>query len=210
MLGFVVADAVLPQEQHKGPPSFTSEGIFIATPFSCSGPNSVNCFQYYFWKSLHKVFSGLGSCEVPCVGGTRTRPELSRWTLLALQLLIGMRKYLQRSCAWLSNHAGYCQCWCCGTRWPGSTSRNWGCNSWILISLYQLLCQNFLNLCPLPPTSPLNLTGWFAKPKPDPLPAPKQPSGKRLKVLHVSDLHLDASTALEFALHIQPAHILWL
>lgn len=55
----------------------------------------------------------------------------------------------------------------------------------------QMLCQNFLDLCPLPPTSPLNLTDWFAKPKPNPLPAPKVPSGKLLKVLHVSDLHLD-------------------
>ncbi|KAI0070334.1 Metallo-dependent phosphatase [Panus rudis PR-1116 ss-1] len=55
----------------------------------------------------------------------------------------------------------------------------------------QMLCQNFLGLCPLPPTSPLNLTGWFAKPKPNPLPAAKKPSGKRLKVLHISDIHLD-------------------
>ncbi|KAJ6611473.1 Metallo-dependent phosphatase-like protein [Mycena sp. CBHHK59/15] len=55
----------------------------------------------------------------------------------------------------------------------------------------QLLCQNFLSLCPLPPASPLNLTAWFSKPKPNPLPAPKKPSGKRLKVLHISDFHLD-------------------
>ncbi|KAJ7157142.1 Metallo-dependent phosphatase-like protein [Mycena filopes] len=55
----------------------------------------------------------------------------------------------------------------------------------------QLLCQNFLNLCPLPPASPLNLTAWFSKPKPSPLPAAKKPSGKRLKVLHISDFHLD-------------------
>ncbi|KAF7370831.1 SER THR protein phosphatase family protein [Mycena sanguinolenta] len=55
----------------------------------------------------------------------------------------------------------------------------------------QMLCQNFLGLCPLPPASPLNLTSWFAKPKPDPLPAPKTPSGKRLKVLHLSDIHID-------------------
>ena len=37
----------------------------------------------------------------------------------------------------------------------------------------------------------MNITEWFSKPKPDPLPAPKQPSGERLKVLHVSDLHID-------------------
>ncbi|KZT44307.1 hypothetical protein SISSUDRAFT_905 [Sistotremastrum suecicum HHB10207 ss-3] len=55
----------------------------------------------------------------------------------------------------------------------------------------QLLCQNFLSLCPLPPTSALNLTGWFAKPKPNPLPPPKKASGKRAKVLHISDFHLD-------------------
>ncbi|KIJ54050.1 hypothetical protein M422DRAFT_73723 [Sphaerobolus stellatus SS14] len=55
----------------------------------------------------------------------------------------------------------------------------------------QLFCQNFFSACPLPPTSPLNLTGWFKSPKPNPLPAPKKPSGQRLKVLHLSDFHLD-------------------
>ncbi|KAH7914741.1 Metallo-dependent phosphatase-like protein [Hygrophoropsis aurantiaca] len=59
----------------------------------------------------------------------------------------------------------------------------------------QLLCHEFLSLCPLPPTSPLNLTDWFAKPKPNPLPPSKQPSGKRLKVLHISDFHIDARYA---------------
>ncbi|KAF8259132.1 sphingomyelin phosphodiesterase [Lactarius quietus] len=56
----------------------------------------------------------------------------------------------------------------------------------------KMICQNILgSSCPLPPTPPLNLTGWFAKPKPNPLPSPKQPSGERLKVLHLSDFHID-------------------
>ncbi|KAF8079019.1 Metallo-dependent phosphatase-like protein [Lyophyllum atratum] len=55
----------------------------------------------------------------------------------------------------------------------------------------QAFCQNFLGLCPAPPTSPLDLRNWFKKPKPNPLPPPKQRSGKRLKVLHMSDFHLD-------------------
>ncbi|KAG0703316.1 sphingomyelin phosphodiesterase [Suillus ampliporus] len=54
----------------------------------------------------------------------------------------------------------------------------------------QNLCA-YLSLCPMPPTAPLNTTGWFAKPKPNPLPPPKQPSGQRLKVLHISDTHID-------------------
>lgn len=57
-----------------------------------------------------------------------------------------------------------------------------------------MICENFFSACPVAPTTPLNLTGWFAKPKPDPLPAPKTPSGERLKVLHLSDLHLDPSS----------------
>jgi sphingomyelin phosphodiesterase len=62
--------------------------------------------------------------------------------------------------------------------------------------LYQMICQQFLGgLCPLPPTSPLDLKGWFAKPKPNPLPAPKKPSGERIKVIHMSDLHIDSSTS---------------
>ncbi|KDR85605.1 hypothetical protein GALMADRAFT_234571 [Galerina marginata CBS 339.88] len=55
----------------------------------------------------------------------------------------------------------------------------------------QALCQNFFNMCPAPPTVPLDLTSWFAKPKPNPLPSPKKRSGTRLKVLHLSDFHLD-------------------
>ncbi|KAG9312426.1 Metallo-dependent phosphatase-like protein [Chiua virens] len=55
----------------------------------------------------------------------------------------------------------------------------------------QLLCSQFLGLCPYPGTLPLNLTGWFSKPKPNPLPASRQPSGERLRVLHVSDPHID-------------------
>lgn len=55
----------------------------------------------------------------------------------------------------------------------------------------QLICANGLGLCPVPPTVPLNMTGWFAKPKPNPLPPPKQPSGECLKVLHISDIHID-------------------
>ncbi|EIM92336.1 Metallo-dependent phosphatase [Stereum hirsutum FP-91666 SS1] len=61
----------------------------------------------------------------------------------------------------------------------------------------QMICENFFSsACPVAPTTPLNLTGWFAKPKPDPLPAPKVPSGERLKVLHLSDLHLDPRYAI--------------
>ncbi|KAG2363419.1 sphingomyelin phosphodiesterase [Suillus spraguei] len=55
----------------------------------------------------------------------------------------------------------------------------------------QGLCSEFLSLCSAPTTLALNLTSWFAKPKPNPLPPPKQPSGQLLKVLHLSDLHLD-------------------
>ncbi|KAI0937249.1 hypothetical protein AcV5_005199 [Taiwanofungus camphoratus] len=55
----------------------------------------------------------------------------------------------------------------------------------------QSICQQFLGLCPTPPTSPLNLTGWFAKPKPNPLPPPRQATGERLKILHLSDMHID-------------------
>jgi sphingomyelin phosphodiesterase len=45
---------------------------------------------------------------------------------------------------------------------------------------------------------PLNLTNWFSKPKPDPLPPPKKPSGQRLKVLHLSDFHIDPRESLNF------------
>ncbi|PCH42292.1 Metallo-dependent phosphatase [Wolfiporia cocos MD-104 SS10] len=60
----------------------------------------------------------------------------------------------------------------------------------------QMICSVFASLCPLAPTSPLNLTGWFAKPKPDPLPPPRQATGQRLKVLHLSDFHIDPRYAI--------------
>ncbi|KAL9003603.1 MAG: hypothetical protein Q9188_003537 [Gyalolechia gomerana] len=44
--------------------------------------------------------------------------------------------------------------------------------------------------CSQPSTSPLNTTGLFPKPKPQNATAPKA-SGKRVKVLHLSDFHLD-------------------
>ncbi|RDW85891.1 putative sphingomyelin phosphodiesterase [Coleophoma crateriformis] len=44
--------------------------------------------------------------------------------------------------------------------------------------------------CSAPSTSPLNTTGLFPKPKPANATAPK-PSGERVKVLHLSDFHLD-------------------
>lgn len=55
----------------------------------------------------------------------------------------------------------------------------------------ELICAEFLSLCSLPPTLPLDLTDWFAKPKPNPLPSPRKATGDRLKVLHISDLHID-------------------
>ena len=44
--------------------------------------------------------------------------------------------------------------------------------------------------CPLPTTQPLNTTGLFPKPKPANATVPKA-SGKRVKVLHLSDFHID-------------------
>ncbi|TRM70481.1 Metallo-dependent phosphatase-like protein [Schizophyllum amplum] len=59
----------------------------------------------------------------------------------------------------------------------------------------QMLCYTFLGLCPIAPVPELDLSTWFTKPqKPDPLPF-KQRSGERLKVLHLSDVHLDARYA---------------
>lgn len=55
----------------------------------------------------------------------------------------------------------------------------------------QAICHNFVSACPQPPLAPLNLANWFAKPKPNPPPAPKQRSGKRVPVLHLSDFHID-------------------
>jgi len=45
--------------------------------------------------------------------------------------------------------------------------------------------------CPAPSLVPLNTTGLFPKPKPKNATVPKA-SGKRAKVLHLSDFHLDA------------------
>ncbi|EJU00868.1 hypothetical protein DACRYDRAFT_116765 [Dacryopinax primogenitus] len=59
----------------------------------------------------------------------------------------------------------------------------------------QNICNNFVSgFCPLPPPSPLNMTGYFAKPKPANAVAPP-PSGQRARVLHISDFHLDARYA---------------
>ncbi|KAI0330007.1 sphingomyelin phosphodiesterase [Cubamyces sp. BRFM 1775] len=56
----------------------------------------------------------------------------------------------------------------------------------------QMICARFFaGLCPAATASPLDLSEWFAKPKPNPLPPPRKASGKRMKILHLSDLHID-------------------
>ena len=49
--------------------------------------------------------------------------------------------------------------------------------------------------CPAPYTRPVNATKLFPKPKPKNATAPR-PSGKRVKVLHLSDFHLDPRYAI--------------
>ncbi|KAG6851332.1 hypothetical protein H0H93_005730 [Arthromyces matolae] len=51
----------------------------------------------------------------------------------------------------------------------------------------QAFCSNFIGgMCPAPATAPLDLSKWFAKPKPNPLPKPKTPSGKRYKGMQLA------------------------
>ena len=70
-----------------------------------------------------------------------------------------------------------------------------------------MICGNLVaRSCRLPPTPALNLTGWFAKPKPNPLPPPKKPSGERLKVLHLSDFHIDPRASCAFSVKTLTDH----
>jgi sphingomyelin phosphodiesterase len=62
----------------------------------------------------------------------------------------------------------------------------------IVCIYFQMLCNNFVSgSCPLPPVSPLDLTGWFKTPKPANAIAPVPKGTNKLKVLHLSDVHLD-------------------
>jgi hypothetical protein len=55
----------------------------------------------------------------------------------------------------------------------------------------QYICNSLSStFCPAPTALPLNTTQWFSKPKPAHTKKPKA-SGKRVKVLHMSDFHLD-------------------
>lgn len=55
----------------------------------------------------------------------------------------------------------------------------------------QYICSTLsTSFCNVPTTSPLNTTRLFPKPKPKNATVPK-PSGNRVKVLHLSDFHLD-------------------
>ncbi|KAJ5989039.1 hypothetical protein N7481_004249 [Penicillium waksmanii] len=56
----------------------------------------------------------------------------------------------------------------------------------------EFICNNIdASFCPSPHAQPLDARGLFPKPKPANLSIPKA-SGNRVKVLHMSDLHLDA------------------
>ncbi|KXT17968.1 hypothetical protein AC579_9630 [Pseudocercospora musae] len=52
------------------------------------------------------------------------------------------------------------------------------------------ICNSIGSFCPTPAPIALNTTNLFPKPKPKHLSRPK-PSGKRVKVLHMSDFHID-------------------
>ncbi|KAF2094957.1 hypothetical protein NA57DRAFT_45523 [Rhizodiscina lignyota] len=52
------------------------------------------------------------------------------------------------------------------------------------------VCNSIGSFCPRPATTPLDTSGLFPKPKPKNAKAPK-PSGKRVKVSHLSDFHID-------------------
>lgn len=56
----------------------------------------------------------------------------------------------------------------------------------------EFICNNIdASFCPSPHAQPLDTHGLFPKPKPMNVSVPK-PNGKRVKVLHMSDFHLDA------------------
>ncbi|KAJ5924315.1 hypothetical protein N7466_008502 [Penicillium verhagenii] len=60
----------------------------------------------------------------------------------------------------------------------------------------QYICHSLKSsFCPQPMTRPLNASSWFPKPKPPNAHAPKA-SGERVKVLHMSDFHLDSRFAV--------------
>ncbi|TIA10316.1 sphingomyelin phosphodiesteras-like protein [Aureobasidium pullulans] len=60
----------------------------------------------------------------------------------------------------------------------------------------QYICNRLSStFCSFPKTSPLNTTGLFKKPKPTNYTIPKA-SGERIKVLHMSDIHLDPRYAV--------------
>jgi hypothetical protein len=60
----------------------------------------------------------------------------------------------------------------------------------------QYICNRIsTSFCSMPSTSPLDTTGLFPKPKPTNYTIPKA-SGKRIKVLHMSDIHLDPRYAV--------------
>ena len=55
----------------------------------------------------------------------------------------------------------------------------------------QYICNSLSStFCPYPAVSPLNITSYFPKPKPANAKKPKA-SGERVKVLHMSDFHID-------------------
>lgn len=57
------------------------------------------------------------------------------------------------------------------------------------------ICWSLNKSCRRPNANPLDVNGLFPKPKPENITVPK-PSGKRAKVLHLSDFHLDARYAV--------------
>lgn len=74
----------------------------------------------------------------------------------------------------------------------------------------QYICNRLSSsYCPAPETLPLNTTGLFPKPKPESWKVPKA-SGKRVKVVQLSDIHIDSRYKIgsEVLLTASPSWIL--
>ncbi|KAG0140651.1 hypothetical protein CROQUDRAFT_52923 [Cronartium quercuum f. sp. fusiforme G11] len=62
----------------------------------------------------------------------------------------------------------------------------------------QYICHTFFQMCPIPQPTPFKLEDYVPKPRPQITSYPKKRSnnGKRLKVLHLSDFHIDPRYAI--------------
>lgn len=174
-------------------PSFDADRFYLPEPLGFIFPDVADTFVAGALAQIYEINDGQG------IAGNCSKCVASLNVLKSLALVIPER--VPETLVTLCKHYSWHNAETCEEDFETTT---FGAVWTQIIALGDVsgldgryMCNSFWpNSCTKPPAYPVvNATSMFAKPKPANATAPKA-SGKRVKVLHMSDLHLDPRYAV--------------